>query len=164
VTGAGDQRPAPDGCVIRAARLTDRHQLAELLTQLGYPQDESQVSERLLAWTGNATGTVLVAELDGSAAGVIAVHKVPYFERPGAFARIVALSVDGRRRRGGIGRRLVLAAEEWAAARGCVDMEVTSRRVRHDAHRFYAALGYEDECRRSGRLKRALAPPSQAAD
>jgi RimJ/RimL family protein N-acetyltransferase len=156
--------PAPDGCVIRAARQADRHQLAELLTQLGYPQDESQVSQRLLAWTGKAAGTVLVAELDGSPAGVIAVHRVPYFERPGAFARIVALSVDGRRRRGGIGRRLVLAAEEWAAARGCVDIEVTSRRVRHDAHRFYAALGYDDQCRRSGRLKRALAPPSPPAE
>jgi GNAT superfamily N-acetyltransferase len=99
---------------------------------------------------------VLVAEVDGSVAGVIAPHAIPYFERPGAFARIVALGVDGERRRGGIGRRLVHAAHQWAAARGCVDAEVTSRLVREDAHRFYAALGYEDQGARSGRLKRTL--------
>lgn len=158
-----DRRPAvaaaPDGGGIRAARLSDRRQLARLLTELGYPQDESRLTERLAAWTGRASGAVLVAELDGSVAGVIAVHKVPYFERAGAFGRIVALSVDGRQRRSGIGRRLVDAAEAWAAAHGCVDVEVSSRRDRHDAHAFYAALGYEDQDRRSGRFKRALAAP-----
>ncbi len=152
--------PAAGGQAIRAARLDDCPEIAELLTQLGYPHDAAGASERLLDWAGAVDGAVLVAEIDGAVAGFIAVHAVPYFERRGAFARIVALSVDQDHRRGGLGRQLVGAAEKWAAARGCVDVEVTSRRARHDAHDFYAALGYEDECRRSGRFKRALGSPA----
>lgn len=89
--------------------------------------------------------------------GFAAVHRVPYFERPGAFTRLVALSVDAAQRRAGVGRRLMAAVERWAAARGCVEVEVTSRRSREDAHRFYSALGYEDRCAESGRFRRALA-------
>lgn len=147
---------ARTGRDIRLARQGDHRRIAELLTLLGYPHDAAQARERLRAWAGNPDGTVLVTDVDGSPAGVIAVHAVPYFERPGAFARIVALSVDAERRRQGIGRRLVGAAEAWAVRRGCADMEVTSQRGRHDAQRFYTALGYEDRCERSGRLTRAL--------
>jgi GNAT superfamily N-acetyltransferase len=103
---------------------------------------------------------VLVAEAGaaaaGTAAGFAAVHRVPYFERPGAWARVVALSVDAAHRRAGVGRGLMAAAERWAAVHGCVAMEVTSLRSREAAHRFYAALGYEDRCADSGRLTRAL--------
>ncbi|HEX4009166.1 MAG TPA: GNAT family N-acetyltransferase [Solirubrobacteraceae bacterium] len=157
-----DQRPreagpeAADGLTVRAARLGDRGAVAALLTQLGYEQSDGQTAERLIAWAGDPGGAALVAESNGAVAGVIAVHAVPYFERPDAFARIVALSVDAGCRRGGLGRALVAAAEAWAAGRGCVDMEVTSQRARDDAHGFYRALGYADQCDRSGRLKRRL--------
>ena len=153
--------PGDDRNGIRRAGPADAGAIAGLLIQLGYPEHAEQVPERLAAWAADRDGAVLVAELDGSAAGFIAIHRVPYFERPGAFARIVALSVDSRRRRSGLGRRLVSAAEQWAAGRGCVDMEVTRRRIRSDAHGFYSALGYVDQCERSGRLKRPLSgsPP-----
>jgi RimJ/RimL family protein N-acetyltransferase len=153
----GDASPGPaGGLTVRAAGLRDRDAVAALLIQLGYDQPGGQTAERLIAWTGDPAGVALVAESDGAVAGVIAVHAIPYFERPGAFARIVALSVAGDRRRAGVGRALVAAAEAWAAARGCVDMEVTSRRARDDAHDFYRALGYADQCEHSGRLKRRL--------
>jgi len=153
----GDPAPtAAGGLAVRPARLGDHAAIESLLIGLGYPQAEGQTAERLIAWAADPSGTALVAELDGGVAGVVAVHAIPYFERPGAFARIVALSVDGRRRRGGIGRALVAAAEAWAAQRGCVAIEVTSRRSRDDAHSFYRALGYADRCDRSGRLTRPL--------
>ncbi|HEY6522641.1 MAG TPA: GNAT family N-acetyltransferase [Solirubrobacteraceae bacterium] len=152
------RRPAVYGEGIRIAGPRDADRIAALLTQLGYPHDRDQASARLLAWAAEAQGEVLVAETDGAAAGFAAVHRVPSFERPGAFARVVALSVDAGCRRAGVGRRLMDAVERWAAGHGCVDVEVTSRRSRDDAHRFYAALGYEDRSAESGRFRRALAP------
>lgn len=155
------RHPAAYGNGIRIARPRDADRIAELLTQLGYPHDREQASARLLAWAGDPVGEVLVAEANAPAAGVAvgfaAVHRVPYFERPGAFARVVALSVDAGQRRAGVGRRLMAAVERWATAHGCLDLEVTSLRSRDAAHHFYAALGYEDRCAESGRFRRALA-------
>jgi RimJ/RimL family protein N-acetyltransferase len=163
-----DHRRPPDyGEGIRIAGPRDAERVAALLTALGYPHDRDQASARLLAWAAEAQGEVLVAEAGadeaeaneagGAVAGVVAVHRVPSFERPGAFARIVALSVDARHRRAGVGRRLMAAAERWAAARGCATVEVTSLRSRDDAHGFYRALGYVDRCPGSGRFIRSLA-------
>ncbi len=152
------RRPAVYGDGIRIASPRDADRIAALLTQLGYPHDREQGPAQLLAWAAEPQGEVLVAEADGAAVGFAAVHRIPYFERRGAFARVVALSVDAGSRRAGVGRRLMDAVERWAAAHGCVDVEVTSLRSRDDAHRFYAALGYEDRCAESGRFRRALAP------
>ncbi len=152
------RRPAAYGEGIRIAGPRDADQMASLLTQLGYPHDRHQAAAQLLAWAAEPQGEVLVADAAGSAAGFVAVHRTPYFERPGAFARVVALSVDAAHRRAGVGRRLMAAVERWAAAHGCVNVEVTSLRSRDSAHRFYAALGYQDRCAESGRFRRALAP------
>jgi GNAT superfamily N-acetyltransferase len=61
--------------------------------------------------------------------------------------------VDEALRGGGIGARLVRAAEEALAAQGCHMVEVTSHVRRTEAHRFYERLGYE---KTSVRLAKAL--------
>ncbi|MGH2896310.1 MAG: GNAT family N-acetyltransferase [Solirubrobacteraceae bacterium] len=151
------RRPAAYGEGIRIAGPRDADRVAVLITELGYPHDREQASAQLLAWATEPQGEVLVAEAGGAVAGFTAVHRVPYFERPGAFARVVALSVDGGHRRAGVGRRLMAAVERWAAAHDCMTVEVTSLRSRHGAHHFYTALGYQDQCAQSGRFRRALA-------
>jgi RimJ/RimL family protein N-acetyltransferase len=145
-------------CAVRAARIGDGGAIGDLLTQLGYPQDETAAREAVAKWAADPAGEVLVALADQRVVGVVAVHAVPYFERPGWFARILALSVDRDHRRGGVGRRLMGAAEAWASARGCTDVEVATRRTRANAHAFYRSLGYEDLCSGSARFKRALDP------
>lgn len=145
-----------DRHVVRPAGFRDAATVAGLLTELGYPQDAQQAATKLAEWAGDPRGTVLVAELDGNPAGVIAAHAVPYLERPGSFVRVVALAVDPGQRRGGVGRRLLGAVEAWAAGLGCRDIEVTSRRTRDDALAFYDTLGFADLCERSARLKRPL--------
>ncbi len=165
------RHPADYGEGIRIAGPRDAEVIAALLTGLGYPHDRGEAAARLLAWAGEPAGEVFVAEAGngaggpgaggreaGAVAGFAAVHRVPYFERPGAFTRVVALSVDAGHRRAGVGRRLMAAVERWAEAHGCVAVEVTSLRSRDAAHRFYVALGYEDRCAESGRFRRALAP------
>lgn len=91
------------GLVVRRARFADAPVLARLLTDLGYPQAADQTRAQLANWVGDPRGTVLVAESDGSPDGLIAAHAVPYLERPGAFARVVALAVDPEQRRYGVG-------------------------------------------------------------
>jgi RimJ/RimL family protein N-acetyltransferase len=150
------RHPPVYGDGIRPAAARDADRIAALLTQLGYPDDRDDAAARLLAWTAEPAGEVLVSEAGGEVAGFAAVHRIPYFERPGAFARVVALSVDAAHRRAGVGRGLMAAVEAWGAAHGCVDVEVTSLRSRDAAHRFYTALGYEDRCAESGRFRRAL--------
>jgi RimJ/RimL family protein N-acetyltransferase len=151
------RRPAVYGAGIRIAGPRDGEPIAQLLTELGYPHDHEGAGAQLLAWAAEAQGEVLVADAGGGAAGFAAVSRVPYFERPGAFARVIALSVGAEHRRAGVGRRLMAAVERWAAAHGCLTVEVTSLRSRDDAHGFYRALGYTDRCAESGRFIRSLA-------
>ncbi|MEU5873980.1 GNAT family N-acetyltransferase [Glycomyces sp. NPDC047369] len=141
--------------LIRKARKGDAEPLAVLLGQLGYPRDEAAVTARIAQWDEDASGAVLVAD-DGGVLGVVAVHVAPFFEREGAWGRIVALVVAEEARGRGAGARLVAAAEAFAAARGCVRMEVTSNDRRAGAHRFYEGRGYEDQAGRSSRFLREL--------
>jgi RimJ/RimL family protein N-acetyltransferase len=153
-------RPEPSGTLVRPARFADAPALARLLTELGYPQDAEQTHARLAAWAGDPRGTVLVAESDGSPAGFVAAYAIRHMERPGSFARVVALAVDPTRQRSGLGRRLLAGVEAWAGGLGCRDIEITSSRGRHDAHSFYRALGFTDLCEGSARFKRPLSPGS----
>jgi RimJ/RimL family protein N-acetyltransferase len=151
------ERPRPGGALVRPARFDDAPALARLLTELGYPQDAEQIHAQLATWAGDPRGTVLVAESGGSRAGFIAAYANRHIERPGSFARVVALAVDRTQQRSGVGRGLLAAVEAWASGLGCRDIEITSSRARHDAHSFYRALGFTDLCDRSARFKRPMA-------
>ena len=58
-------------------------------------------------------------------------------------AEIGGLVVSSEARNGGIGRRLVAQAEEWALQRGLKRVVVRSQVAREGAHRFYLREGYE---------------------
>src|SRR5689334_15782889 len=140
----------PASLPTRAARPDDAEELAALLAELGYPDnDAAGVRNRLATWADAGHGQVLVADDDGRIAGVVAVAVLPYFERDGCWARIVAIVVGEEWRGMGIGWLLIEAAEEVARARGCVNVEVTTARYRVRAREFYRTLGFEDRCDRS---------------
>lgn len=146
---------------IRPAQPADASAVNDLLEQLGYPQDgDAATARRLHAWAGSPAGAAFVAETGddvlGDVLGVVAVHISPFFEKDGAWARIVALVVSERARGRGVGTELVAAAESFAAAHGCLRIEVTSSDRRHDAHEFYRRLGYVDQAGASSRFLRDL--------
>lgn len=141
---------------IREAERGDAQQIAELLTQLGYPSTSDQVIQRLSYWLLDLMSLVLVAHQDGRIEGCLSLHAIPYLERTGRWARIESLVVDELSRGRGTGRSLVVAAERAARQLGCLTVEVTSARTRASAHAFYKRMGYTDICVSSGRFIKTL--------
>lgn len=136
----------------------------ELLAELGYPDNSvDDVRRRLALWSGERYGVVLAAEVEGQTHGLVAVSAIPYLERSGRWARVVALVVSERSRGHGVGRALMAAAEEFALEAGCLVVEVTSANRRTDAHAFYRGLGYDDWADRSGRFLKELEPGAMGA-
>ncbi len=110
--------------------------------------------------TDPSRNTVLVASLPEGLVGFVEVSIRDWAE--GCETRMVgyieAWYVVPERRIGGIGRRLVEAAEAWARARGCTEMGSDadlSNEVSHAAHR---ALGY-GEVGRLVLFSKRLIPP-----
>jgi GNAT superfamily N-acetyltransferase len=81
---------------------------------------------------------------DGSGRGRVGwVHCAEHqLLETGRRCELLGLVVDARVRGRGVGRRLVTAAEGWAAARGLEQMAVRSNVARSDSHPFYERLGY----------------------
>lgn len=139
---------------IRRLAPEDAGSVTRLLAQLGYPTKEAEVRKRIDAWARDNRGAAFGAGVDDHLAGCAAIHVIPFFERPGARARLVALVVDGEHRQRGVGRALVEHCRHFARRQGATEIEVTSRRTRTDADRFYTSLGF---CDVSGRSRRYIA-------
>lgn len=140
--------------VIRSARADDSERLAPLLAQLGYPAEPAAVSDWLDRLLSSGADTVLIAVLDGEAAGLLCLHLLSVIHDPRDFAWITALVVSERARRRGVGRRLVERAEEVARECECTRVVVTTHLRRGDAHAFYEGLGFEFTGRRYVRYLR----------
>jgi GNAT superfamily N-acetyltransferase len=142
---------------IRVAEPSDAHQMAALLTELGYPSTGEEVTQRLMYWLPDPMSLILVAEHSGKLIGCLSLHAIPYLERTGRWARIESLVVDQAFRGRGTGGALIVAAENAARRWDCLAVEVTSLRTRADAHAFYQRMGYADVCGTSGRFLKTLA-------
>jgi len=108
-------------------------------------EDPSRVDEYWSAVeeTRRQRGDVLVAEDQGDVVGVLQVVIFQHFQHAGGWCcEIESVHVRSDRRSRGVGAQLLRAAEELARERGCYRVQLTSRNVREDAHRFYLANGY----------------------
>jgi GNAT superfamily N-acetyltransferase len=126
---------------IRLARVSDAEVIARLTAQLGYEVGSSTVSARLSRILARADQRFLVAECDGQPVGWLHAVISEYVEAD-AFVLVGGLVVNRLHRRKGIGRMLMLEAEEWARQRGCSFVRLWSSSVRTASHRFYQQLGY----------------------
>ena len=135
---------------VRDATPADASGLADLLAELGYPDEIERVRRRVQALAEQPSSFVLVAERDRLLAGLASATVMPLIHEDGSWCRLSALVVAGNRRRQGIGRALVDAVAERARAMGSRYIEVTSgeRPERRAAHAFYASLGLSEVSRR----------------
>jgi GNAT superfamily N-acetyltransferase len=102
----------------------------------------------LARFTSQPGAKVFVADDNGAVIGLLCFSIVPLFHVSGGLGRISALVVDSHFKGRGIGRCLMAYAEEFAWNNGCDRIEITSGDHRPDAHAFYEAIGYFQDCRR----------------
>lgn len=94
---------------------------------------------------------ILIGEVGAAAQLVYAGSLSPcqvlvfrHFQHTGGWcAEIESVHVRADRRSEGIGAMMLKSADLFATNRGCYRIQLTSRKVRHDAHRFYLDNGYE---------------------
>lgn len=124
--------------VIREADAAERAEAVALWTRCGLtrPWNDAAADFDLARDSGHGAVLVALAE-DGLAGAVMVGHD-------GHRGAVYYLGVDPARRRGGLGRRLVAAAEEWCRARGVPKLNLLVRKENDVVLAFYAALGYRD--------------------
>jgi len=86
---------------------------------------------------------LFVAVDGGEIVGTFQLTFIPNLTGRGALrVKVESVKVKAARRSAGIGARMMAFAEEHARAHGARAMELTSNKVRKDAHRFYERLGF----------------------
>ncbi len=126
---------------IRAAAIGDVAALCGLIQELGYDGSPDEVAARLRGILADPDQAVFVAEQASAVLGWLQVQLTSVLESD-ARGEIVGLVVTASRRKSGIGRQLVHAAENWTRSRGLCLVGVRCNQTRVDAHRFYERLGF----------------------
>lgn len=133
--------------IVRRATAADAEALASLIAILGHRANGADMPARI-AEVEASPGLVLVAEEQGGILGMVSVQRRVLIHRSAPVAFLSTLSVQEQSRRSGVARALVAAVEDQARAWGCETVELTSRNDRHEAHRFWEALGFEASSRK----------------
>ena len=127
---------------VRAATLSDAKAIAGLVTLLGYPTNATHMKKRLESIFEDASYSTFVAELGGEVVGMAGACLGRFYEKPGIYARIVALVVSEAAAGRGVGAALVKSVEKWGASRDAVEIFLNSGVQREESRAFYERLGY----------------------
>jgi GNAT superfamily N-acetyltransferase len=135
--------------LIRRAVDADLPRLVEILTSGTVPGQSSPEGGDLALYRSalheinEGAGAVLVAQQGDEVVGVCQLIIFRHLQRRGGLcAEIESVHVHPDHRGAGIGTTLVNEAVDRARAQGCYRVQLTSNRVRDDAHRFYERLGF----------------------
>ncbi|HDT6543430.1 TPA: GNAT family N-acetyltransferase [Kluyvera ascorbata] len=128
--------------LIRTPKLKDIPSLSKLFLQLGY-QTEGERLEKHIAQE-HPSLSILVAESEKELCGVIVMNFITPLHENSLWALISALVIDESLRGAGIGRKLLIAAEQIALEKGCSQIELSSSERRVRAHKFYEDNGYQE--------------------
>ncbi len=133
--------------LVRQAQLTDVPLVADLLlAQLrehDIPVGREHVVRRVTAAV-SGEGLVLVAASPDRLVGVAYVSFAQPLEHAGTVAWLEELYVVSERRNEGVGGRLVAAVLEDADRRGCVGVELETKRGHERAGHLYVRHGFRD--------------------
>lgn len=123
--------------MIRPATLGDIPQLVEI-EKVCFDSDRlSRRNFRYMLTKGHAD--TLVAEQDGRLVG----YAMVLFHRGTSLARLYSIAVTQEARQGGLGRRLVAAAEDAALAHDCIYMRLEIRVDNKASLRLFESMGYQ---------------------
>jgi GNAT superfamily N-acetyltransferase len=127
--------------LLRSAVLDDAADIAELISELGYPTSPDAMRARFAKILPDPDYETLVAQGD-RVVGVGGATLDRYYERDGTYSRLVVLAVSSSARGLGIGTGLLEKLESWATRNGAAEMFVNSGLQRAEAHAFYEHQGF----------------------
>lgn len=129
---------------IREARISDAPAMSRLLVELGYPDTEVFMPQKIQQLLAHPDAVLWVAEQHNEVIGLISLHFIPQVALAGDICRICYFCVAESARRAGVGKLLEERTEQLARARQCDRIEVHCHSRRTEAHRFYARQGYTE--------------------
>jgi N-acetylglutamate synthase-like GNAT family acetyltransferase len=138
---------------VRKATENDIPGILELYLQLSLDETEvvkrakEQASEnhrQAFALIENLPGCeLIIAEERGKLIGTAMLMIVPTLAHNGSpWTQVEMVVVDREYRRTGVGRLLMDYIREKAEEAGCYKIQLSSNKVREDAHKFYQSIGY----------------------
>lgn len=129
-------------CAIRMAGEADERGVFRLVCELEQQTfDFDEFCRRFRAQLADPRMHCLVLEVAGSVAGYLNLRIDRHLHHAGPTAEILEFIVGPVVRGGGIGTRMFACARELAEAEGCEQLELSSKLIRVDAHRFYERQG-----------------------
>jgi ribosomal protein S18 acetylase RimI-like enzyme len=130
---------------IRHAVESDDASVYDLVTSLmEVSLDRESFHEVFIQNLRDDTVLYYVAESDGygDVVGFASLHILPQLHHAGLVGEILELIVQESLRGRGIGTQLVSRLEQEAQKRGCVSIEVTTKKSRVEAQRFYEHMSF----------------------
>ena len=120
----------------------DLEQIAELMTQLrGKDLSAEDIRTDVEAIVKSSVKAIMIArEDDNEIVGVLVVNILMKLAK--REARIDEFVVDSNVRGGGLGKKIIGAALDWAWSKDCNTVELTSRPSRVAANHLYQKLGF----------------------
>jgi GNAT superfamily N-acetyltransferase len=145
--GAGPATADRVGVSVRDARPVDAEVVARLLAggSIRASEDVTDIGpyRSAIEEISAGPGTVLVAVADGAVVGVCQLLVFRHIQQQGGrCAEIESMHVAEDLRGRGVGSVLLQAAVQRARDAGCYRIQLTSNKVRGDAHRFYTRHGF----------------------
>lgn len=144
--------PLPEGHgLIRRANRADVPEIVRLLADDPLGQTREAFTDPLPesyyrafeAIEADPTQFLAVVEQEGCIVGTFQLSFIPGLSRQGAWrAQLEAMRIDHALRNQGLGRVAMEWIIEYARARGCALLQLTTDKTRKDAHRFYQRLGF----------------------
>lgn len=118
-----------------------------LIEQLGYPCSHESLTARFEEFEARKdkdSTVLLIGDVSGSIVAFMQLGRIATLVSKKR-AEIQALVVDERHRGQGVGRKMILAAEDWSRHNQLENLRLGSRSTRTDAHRFYEKSGFSIE-------------------
>jgi GNAT superfamily N-acetyltransferase len=130
--------------MIRAAAKSDNQAVKELFQELiGHQLSDEDTANRIDFVQNSPIDSLFVYELDNKIAGVMSFRIRENIEENSRFGEISVIVVKSESRKKGIGKELMMYAEEMAHKNGCIGTWLVSGFGREEqAHSFYKELGY----------------------
>lgn len=128
---------------IRPIRETDYRDVAIIWSDvLDIPTTEQELAAFYAQVGGDDRYQTFVAEADGKVIGLITTVSALAIGHPNGYTKINGLGVLPDYRRMGVGKALILRAEQESRENGTYYLGLATGLTRHDAHAFYENMGF----------------------